>query len=226
MIIQIYAFTDAKTAVEAVEIGVDHVGFVAGKYDQVPAELTLKEAREIVTALPPQATPVALTMAADLDEIMRMVELVRPHIVHISSDVDLVNVEMMRELHERLDGQARLMKAIPVENEASIAVAKAYAAVSDILLLDTKHGDFPGVGATGLTHDWNVSRRIVETAGIPVIMAGGLTPENVGAAMRETKPWAVDSNTSTNVKGSNVDKDLTRVRAFVDAVRAAEKVQG
>jgi phosphoribosylanthranilate isomerase len=226
MLIQIYAFTDVKTAVEAVEMGVNHVGFVAGKYDEVPAELTLKEAREIVTALPPQAVPVALTMAVDVDEIMRMVEAVRPSIVHISSDVDQVNVDMMRELHKRLGGQARLMKAIPVENEASIAVAKAYAAVSDILLLDTKHADFPGVGATGKTHDWSVSRRIVETAGIPVIMAGGLTPENVGAAMQEIKPWAVDSNTSTNAEGSNVIKDLKRIRAFVDAVHAAEKAQG
>jgi phosphoribosylanthranilate isomerase len=226
MIIQIYAFTDAKTAVEAVEMGVNHVGFVVGKYNEVPAELTFKEAREIVTALPPQAVPVALTMAVDIDEIMRMVEAVQPSIVHISSDVDLVNVDMMRELHERLDGQARLMKAIPVENEASVTVAKAYAAVSDILLLDTKHADFPGVGATGLTHDWNVSRRIVETAGIPVIMAGGLTPGNVGAAMQEIKPWAVDSNTSTNAEGSNVIKDLTRIRAFVEAVHTAEKAQG
>ena len=225
MIIQIYAFTEPKTAVEAVEMGVNHVGFVAGKYDVVPAELTFDEAREIVTALPPQATAVALTMAEDVDEIMRMVEAVRPSIVHISSDVDLVNVEMMRELHERLAGQARLMKAIPVENESSIAVAKAYAAVSDLLLLDTKHADFPGVGATGLTHDWSVSRRIVEMAGVPVIMAGGLTPQNVGAAMHEIKPWAVDSNTSTNREGSNVEKDLTRIRAFVDAVHAAEKAQ-
>jgi phosphoribosylanthranilate isomerase len=225
MLIQIYAFTDTKTAVKAVEMGVNHVGFVAGKYDVVPAELTFNEARGIVTALPPQATAVALTMAEDVDEIMRMVDAVQPNIVHISSDVDLVNVEMMRELHERVAGQARLMKAIPVENEGSIAVAKAYAAVSDVLLLDTKHADFPGVGATGLTHDWSVSRRIVETAGIPVIMAGGLTPQNVGAAMREIKPWAVDSNTSTNREGSNVEKDLTRIRAFVDAVHAAEKAQ-
>ncbi len=66
----------------------------------------------------------------------------------------------------------------------------------------------------------------METAGIPVIMAGGLTPENVGASMRQIQPWAVDSNTSTNVEGSNVDKDLTRIRAFVDAVHAEEKKQG
>jgi len=225
MIIQIYAFTDPKTAVAAVEMGVDHIGFVAGKYNEVPAELSFEEARAIVAALPGKATAVALTMSRDVEEIMRMVAAVQPHIVHISSDLELVPVETMRELRRRLDGKVRLMKAIPVEDESSIAVAKEFAEVSDLLLLDTKRAGFPGVGATGFTHDWSVSRRIVESVNIPVIMAGGLTPENVGAAMREIKPWAVDSNTSTNVPGSNVDKDLGRIKAFIDAIRAAEREQ-
>jgi phosphoribosylanthranilate isomerase len=225
MIIQIYAFTDPKPAAAAVEMGVDHIGFVAGKYNEVPAELSFEEARAIVAALPGKATAVALTMSRDVEEIMRMVAAVQPHIVHISSDLELVPVETMRELRRRLDGKVRLMKAIPVEDESSIAVAKEFAEVSDLLLLDTKRAGFPGVGATGFTHDWSVSRRIVESVNIPVIMAGGLTPENVGAAMREIKPWAVDSNTSTNVPGSNVDKDLGRIKAFIDAIRAAEREQ-
>ncbi|NPV40571.1 MAG: phosphoribosylanthranilate isomerase [Anaerolineae bacterium] len=225
MIIQIYAFTDPKTAVAAVEMGVDHIGFVAGKYNEVPAELSFEEARAIVAALPGKATAVALTMSRDVEEIIRMVAAVQPHIVHISSDLELVPVETMRELRRRLDGKVRLMKAIPVEDESSIAIAREFAEVSDLLLLDTKRTGFPGVGATGFTHDWSVSRRIVESVNIPVIMAGGLTPENVGAAMREIKPWAVDSNTSTNVPGSNVDKDLGRIKAFIDAIRAAEREQ-
>jgi len=225
MIIQIYAFTDPKTAVAAVNMGVNHIGFVAGKYNVVPAELTFEEARGIVDALPKGATAVALTMAEDVDEILRMAAAVQPHIIHVSSDVEVVPVEMMRELRSRLDKNIRLMKAIPVEDEASIALAREFAAVSDLLLLDTKRPDFPGVGATGFTHDWSVSRRIVEAVKIPVIMAGGLTAENVGAAMREIKPWGVDSNTSTNVPGSNVDKDLERVRAFATAVKAAEQEQ-
>lgn len=206
-------------------MGVNHIGFVAGKYDVVPAELTFKEAREIVTSLPSQATAVALTMAEDVEEILRMTEAVQPQVVHISSDVELVTVEMMRELRARMDANIRLMKAIPVEDESSIALAQRFAAVSDLLLLDTKYAGFPGVGATGLTHDWNVSRRIVETVDIPVIMAGGLTPANVGDAMREIKPWGVDSNTSTNKQGSNVEKDLACIAAFVEAVHAAEEGQ-
>lgn len=222
MIIQIYAFTDVDTALKAAEFGVNHIGFVAGKYGEVPAELTFQEAREIAAALPPQATAVALTMATEVDEILRMVEQVHPHIVHISSDLDDVGVETMRELRSRLDKNVRLMKAIPVEDETSVQIAQQYAAVSDLLLLDTKRSGFPGVGATGFTHDWSISKQIVETAGVPVILAGGLTPQNVAAAIAITHPWGVDSNTSTNVPGSNTDKDLQRIADFVKAVRSGE----
>ena len=81
------------------------------------------------------------------------------------------------------------MKAIPVGGEESVELAKQYAQYSDILLLDTKREGFPGVGATGFTHDWNVSCKIVETAGVSVILAGGLTAENVGASIAKVKPW-------------------------------------
>ena len=128
----------------------------------------------------------------------------------------------MRDLRSRLDKNIRLMKAIPVENEESVQIAKQYAAVSDLLLLDTKRPDFPGVGATGFTHDWNVSKQIVDSVGIPVILAGGLSADNVQASIRKVHPWGVDSNTSTNVPGSNTDKDIKRIAAFVRAIRADE----
>lgn len=226
MIIQVYAFIDPKTAVEAVKLGVNHIGFVAGKYDVVPGELSFEEAHEIVKALPKGALSSALTMSEDIDEILRMVDVVQPDIVHISSDVYQVGIDMMRELREKLDKRVSIMKAIPVEDEASIALARAFAQVSDILLLDTKREGYPGVGATGFTHDWGVSSIIVETAGKPVIMAGGLTPDNVAEAIDQIKPWGVDSNTSTNVPGSSVEKDLGRIEAFVKAIKAASKSKG
>ena len=222
MIIQIYAFTDVATALEAAKLGVNHIGFVAGKYGEVPAELSFQEAGEIVSALPAQTTAVALTMATDVNEILRMTEKVKPNIVHVSSDLDCVGVGAMRELRSSMDKDIRLMKAIPVEDESSIKIAQQYAAVSDLLLLDTKRTGFPGVGATGFTHDWNISRRIVETVGVPVIMAGGLTPKNVNAAIDKIHPWGVDSNTSTNVSGSNTDKDINLIAEFVNAIRSEE----
>jgi len=225
MIVQIYAFTDVETAVVAAQLGVNHIGFVAGKYGEVPAELSFQEAYAIAAALPPETVAVALTMAIEVNEILQMAREVKPDVVHISSDLDCVGVDKMRELKSQLDQNIRLMKAIPVEGEASIAIAKQYAQVSDLLLLDTKRSDFPGVGATGSTHDWNISRRIIEAVKVPVILAGGLTPQNVGTAINITHPYGVDSNTSTNIPGSNTKKDIQRMAEFVKAVRIAENEQ-
>lgn len=221
MIIQIYAFTDPKEAVAAVELGVDNIGFIAGKYDLVFGELSFEEARDMAALLPPGGTSTAITMSDDVDEILRMAEIVQPDIVHISTEVDQVNMESMRMIRERLAPDMLLMKAISVDDATSLETAKEYAQVSDLLLLDTSAKGFPGVGATGFTHDWNVSRQIVESVEIPVILAGGLSAENVCQAIEIAKPWGVDSNTSTNVEGSRVLKDLTRIEGFVKAVHSS-----
>lgn len=221
MIIQIYAFTRIDQAVAAADMGVDHIGFIAGKYGLVPGELSFAEARHLAEALPLHSVRVALTMATSVDEILRMAETVKPDIIHISTDLEEVGEQAMELLRLRLPITTRLMKAIQVEGKASIAYAQRFALMSDLLLLDTKVRGMPGIGATGRTHDWRISQRIVESVSIPVILAGGLSPENVGTAVTAVQPWGVDSNTWTNLPGSPVEKDLASIRAFVRAVRQA-----
>ena len=221
MIIQIYAFTQVEQAVAAAELGVDHIGFIAGDYGQVSGELSFAAARRLAQALPPHTVRVALTMAVQVDEILRMAEAVQPDVVHISTDLDDVGVEAMQRLRGELPASIRLMKAIHVAGEESIADALRFAQVSDLLLLDTKVGGMPGIGATGRLHDWHISRRIVESVPIPVILAGGLSSENVAEAMQAVQPWGVDSNTHTNIHGSPVEKDMQRINDFVAAVRGA-----
>jgi phosphoribosylanthranilate isomerase len=83
------------------------------------------------------------------------------------------------------------------------------------LMLDSAHG--PYRGGSGVTFDWSVAE---ETAAqLPIVLAGGLTPENVGDAIRVVQPWAVDVGSGTETDGR---KDHGRVRAFVEAVRAAD----
>ena len=221
MIIQIYAFTRIDQAVEAAEMGVHQIGFVAGDYGLVSGELSFAAARRLAQSLPPHIVRVALTMATQVDEILRMAEAVEPDVVHISTDLEDVGVPELQRLRRRLPASIRLMKAIHVSSEESIGDAQRFAEVSDLLLLDTKVSGMPGIGATGRLHDWSFSRRIVESVGVPVILAGGLSPENVAGAMQAVQPWGVDSNTHTNLPGSPVEKDMRRIRAFVDAVRAA-----
>ncbi len=222
MIVQIYAVTSVAQALSMVELGVDHVGFVAGDYGEVHAELTFTQARAIAAALKGKAVSVALTMSTNVTEIERMARAVQPDIIHISSDTGAVGGEAMLELRRQFPTSIALMKAIHVNGPESIATALRLAEFSDWLLLDTKVAGFPGVGATGVTHDWQISRQIVEQVGgrVRVILAGGLTPENVAAAIQTVRPWGVDSNTATNFPGDPVTKDMARVRQFVRAAKS------
>ena len=76
----------------------------------------------------------------------------------------------------------------------------------------------PGIGAAGITHDWSIDRRIKEAVSVPVVLAGGLGPDNVEAAIAAVHPDGVDSLTATSVKenGILVRKDIEKVRAFCE----------
>jgi phosphoribosylanthranilate isomerase len=221
MIVQIYAVTSVADALRLVELGVDQVGFVAGDYGEVYGELTFSAAQAIAAALKGQAASSALTMSTAVAEILRMAEAVQPDIIHISSDTAAIGVEAMQQLRRSLPPHINLMKAIPVDGPASIGIALEFAPVAEILLLDTKVTGMPGVGATGVVHDWNISREIVTQVGdqARVILAGGLIPENVGAAITAVQPWGVDSNTGTNLHGDPVMKDWNRVKEFVSQAK-------
>lgn len=222
MIIQIYAFTKMHDVIKAISIGVDHIGFVAGKYGLVHGELDFSEAHAITREIGSTARSVALTMSTDIQEIMRMADAVQPDIVHISSETEEVGFDALADLKMKLGTNIRVMKAIGVLDKSSIDSALKYSQVADMLLLDTKLRNFPGVGATGQTHDWNLSREIVSKCSVPVILAGGLTPSNVQSAIAQVKPWGVDSNTSTNFPNSPYLKDMDRVFEFIKAVRAED----
>ena len=111
-----------------------------------------------------------------------------------------------------------LMRSIPVTGQASIALARGYEGIADFLLLDSHRASDRQIGALGVTHDWAISRRIVELVRTPVILAGGLGPDNVSEAIRTVRPAGVDSKTKTDRDGSH-QKDLGRVRRFYEAAR-------
>ncbi|HET8667282.1 MAG TPA: phosphoribosylanthranilate isomerase, partial [Terriglobales bacterium] len=93
---------------------------------------------------------------------------------------------------------------------------------ANFLLLDTWKSGEPEIGACGLVHDWAISRRIVDEVNIPVILAGGIGPENAEDAVRLVSPAGVDSKTKTDSPDGSA-KDLEKVRALVEAVRRAEQ---
>jgi phosphoribosylanthranilate isomerase len=221
VIVQLYTMQSPEEAIACIEAGADHVGITPPQ--GLPGELPSLEAmREIVDAVGDRARVIALTVSMDPDWVIEMVRVVRPAILHfcpLAGDVTPSQVAAIRVL---LPG-TQVMQAVSVTGPESIAEARAYAAVADYLILDTQAPDIPGVGASGAVHDWSISRRIVEAVAVPVILAGGLSPENVADAVRAVRPWGVDSLTHTNraLAGGGFRKDLDRVAAFAAAARLA-----
>lgn len=155
-----------------------------------------------------------------------MVRAVKPHVLHLCPLKGAMTPDQVAALRAQIP-DVQVMQAISVggpETQAeAIRDAQIFAPVSDYLILDTQAPEIPGIGASGKTHDWRISRAIVEAVSTPVILAGGLGPDNVGDAIRAVRPWGVDSLTHTNqpLGDGRFRKDIERVRQFAQAARQA-----
>jgi phosphoribosylanthranilate isomerase len=216
MLVQIFEVQTAEEAAGLARLGVDHIGVLVGD-GSFPRELSISQTNAIFAAVPAGHKRVALSLAANLEEVIRVVEETGPDIVQVQAEIDNFSVAITRALKARFP-QIPIMRAIPVIDEESVEVARSYRGVADFLLLDSYDRGTRQFGALGRTHDWNLSRRIVDEVGIPVILAGGLSPENVVAAIHAVRPAGVDSKTRTD-RPDGRGKDLEKVEAFVAAAK-------
>lgn len=214
MVIQIYSMTSIADAVATVEAGADLVGVVVAEPGVVPEGIEGGAAREILAAVRPRARGVALSLADDRDEICAMVDAVRPDIVHIAArEIEPEDCAWIR----RRVAPVGLLRAIAVRAGETITEADTHQEAADYLMLDSGAKGLATLGASGETHDWSVSRTVVERSRIPVILAGGLSADNVARAIAAVRPWGVDSFTHTDLARHRGKKDPARVRAFVAA---------
>lgn len=225
VIVQIYETTTSHEARELARCGVDHVGVLVGA-GTFARELPVREACVIFAALPPTITRVALSLSADPTEIAHVITGTKPDIIHLGAAIERFPLEQTRRLRARFP-DVRIMRSIPVVGEQSLSIARQHADAVDLLLLDSHDPGDVQIGALGRPHDWQLSRQIVDAVQIPVVLAGGLGPANVAAAIRVVRPAGVDSKSNTD-RGDGCGKDLVKVRAFVAAAKevAAALSQG
>jgi phosphoribosylanthranilate isomerase len=217
--VQIYTMQGADEARAVAHLGVDHIGVTPAVLG-LPGEVTPSIAAEICDVVRGLAVSVALSVDRDPRTIEQMVGAVSPDILHLCGPPGVLGPEAVGGLRRALPG-VEIMQAIAVTGREAVDDAKAYAAVADYLILDSVDPDIAGVGAAGVVHDWAISAAIVDAVGVPVILAGGLSPKNVAGAIAVVRPWGVDSLTHTNrpVSGGGFRKDLARVGAFAAAAR-------
>jgi phosphoribosylanthranilate isomerase len=209
---QIYGLTTVTDALAVDRLGADHLGVVVDEgiatWDRVDEET----AKAIAHAVQ-HARLIALSLSTSRDCIVATSELVNPAIMHLAR-AHRIPSELLLQLRDDL-APSELMLTVPVVDEASVDEAVRLAALGDYLLLDSSHPSTGVVGATGLVHDWDLSARIVSTVGCPVVLAGGLGPDNVAAAVRRVRPAGVDSETRTSRDDDRRRKDLAKVEAFI-----------
>ena len=216
MVVQIYSMTSIDDAVATAEAGADLIGVVVGDPGVLAEAINSETACAILAAIRPRARGVALSLSDSRDEICTMVDAVRPDIVHLAARE--IEPEDCAWLRARV-APVRLLRAIAVRAGETVAEAEAHQESVDYLMLESGAKGLPFAG--GETHDWLVSRAIVERSRIPVILAGGLSADNVDQAIAAVRPWGVDSFTHTDLPGQRGKKDLARVRAFIaNALRA------
>lgn len=199
--------------------GVDHLGVTPADCG-LPGEISMETAAAICRAVGGASKSVALSVEIELNPIEEMARVVRPDILHLCGPAGALDPDNVAKLQSRLPG-VPIMQAIAITGPEAVEMALSYEPVADYLILDSVDPAIGGVGASGEVHNWDVSATIVEAVDVPVILAGGLSPENVAAAFAAVQPWAVDSLTHTNrqLPEGGFRKDLDLVRRFVAAAR-------
>ena len=216
--VQIYSMTSVADAVATAEAGADLIGVVVAEPGVVPEAIGESAAREIVGAIRPRSRAIALSLSDDRDEICMMADAVRPDVLHIVARE--IEPEDCAWIRKRI-APMKLLRAIAVRAGETLTESAAHQECVDYLMLDSGAKGASFAGATGETHDWSISCTVVERSRIPVILAGGLSTENVGQAIATVRPWGVDSFTHTDIPGQRGKKDIARVRAFIAAARRA-----
>jgi phosphoribosylanthranilate isomerase len=142
---------------------------------------------------------VMVTHLQDAKTIISLLELIQKTTtvqLHDNDDIDLKEISAIREKIPSV----RIIKAIHIDgSEASLQKLHNYDGLVDALILDSVNLKEDRIGGTGMTHDWILSKKMVDNSHLPVILAGGLTPDNVQYAIRSVSPYAVDVNSGVEI---------------------------
>lgn len=217
MLTKICGLSNAIDAMTAVEAGADALGFVmGGKVLPVEVEPHAQTVREIIRLLPKHIDTFVVTHLYEPDDILALAEYVNSTGIQISEDIGTARVKQVREQTTR-----KIIKTVVAAAEDNTTKLQAYEPYCDFILLDSSLGGY--VGGTGHVGDWNVSRELIKLAKKPVFLAGGLSPDNVEAAIRATDPAGVDVSTGVSTYASDYlrkdRKSPQKIERFISLAR-------
>ena len=203
--VKVCGMTSLKDALVAVEGGADAVGFIF--YKKSPRSVTMKTVREIVLELPPFVNTVGVFVDETAEQINKIADYCNLDIIQLHGDESPIFCKKIRR---------KVIKAFRIKDMQSVKKLSSFQVSG--FLLDTFSENLHG--GTGKVFDWNLALPAKKFG--PVIMAGGLTPNNVQQAVRQIRPYGVD--VCSGVESEPGIKDHKKVRAFLNNAKAGRKI--
>jgi len=202
--VKVCGITNAEDALAAVAAGADALGFIF--YEKSPRYVVPAVAAAIIAELPPLVTPVGVFVNEGLATVRSIMDTCGLALAQLHGDE---NVSYCRDLSRPT------MKGLRLKDRGTLLALAEYrgrGAVRGFVLDAFSENAY---GGTGQTTDWGLAADVAKTT--PILLAGGLTPDNVAEAIRTVHPYAVD--VSSGVESAPGKKDHAKIRAFIDAVR-------
>ena len=215
--IKICCISSIPEAQTAIAIGADAIGLVA-KMPSGPGPISDELIYRIAQSVPPLIGTFLLTSETSAEEIIKHQQRTWTNTIQI---VDLLSNGTYFQIKEALPF-VKIVQVIHVIDKNSVDLAIKVSEIVDALLLDSGNPNLKikELGGTGRVHNWSLSRQIRDNSKCPIILAGGLKPENIKQAILEVNPFAVDICSGVRTNG-NLDKE--KLAEFVKNVRSAEK---
>ncbi|WP_329565592.1 phosphoribosylanthranilate isomerase [Kitasatospora sp. NBC_01266] len=216
-LVQVAGIIDAAEADMIIGEGADWIGFAlrlpSGKDD-----ISEQDAASIIKGLEAPHAGVLISYLTDAQEVSDFCTELGVVAVQLHGDVATGELRRLKELRPELFVLKSLVVKADNADELLQLVDDTHPFV-DMYITDTFDPKTGAKGATGLTHDWNVSAELVRRSPKPLMMAGGLNPENVADAIRAVRPAAIDSH--TGLEGPDGRKDRAKVAKFIAEARRA-----
>jgi phosphoribosylanthranilate isomerase len=218
-IIQVAGIIDSEEAKMLMDLGVEYLGFPL-RLPVNKEDLSEEEAAEVIKKINPPHKAVLITYLDNADEIIEFCDKLNVKVVQLHGKIEIEQLKLLKTLRSDIE----VIKSLVVHgnNFSELeAIINALSPWIDLYITDTYDPSTGASGATGKTHDWNISRMLIEISPKPVILAGGLNPSNVKEAILTTNPAGVDVHTGIESGNGRKDRDLTL--KFIEESREAFK---
>ena len=191
-----------------IDAGADFLGILVGQKHVSTDFIDKYTAKEMVNFSKRKIKTVLVTHLINSDEIIELSQFIGNDVIQLHSNIDESEVEKIVKALPNI----KLIRLIHISQKGQICTNYKTMKYADYYLLDSFNLETNQVGGTGLIHDWNIDRELIEKLSKPTFIAGGLTPKNVASAIKAAKPGGVDVNSGCKLNGI---KNERLVKEFV-----------